>query len=93
MIIELKRYFRLLIFASTSSTMKAFGFQFGFDFCIIQLIASIHLDMSFCLFRDVIMYAIGQPFLHSSNTINVYNGNYYEHKQLSACVKYNNHVS
>ncbi len=86
MIIELKRYFRLLISASTSSTMKGFGFQFSFDFCISQLIASIHLDRSFCILQDVIMYATRQLFLHSSNTINVYNGNLYEHKQFLACV-------
>ncbi len=93
MIVKSKRYFRLLISALASSTMKAFGFQFGFDSCIIQLIASMHLDMLFYLFRDVIMYAIKQPFLHLSNTINAYNGNCYEHKQLSTFVKYNDHVS
>ncbi len=86
MTIEFKCYLRLLISTLASSTMKAFGFQSGFDSCMIQLIASIHLDMSFCLLQDVIMYVTRQPFLHLSHTINVYNGNYYEHKQLLACV-------
>jgi hypothetical protein len=66
--------------------MKTFSFQSGFDSCMIQLITSIHLDKSFCLLQDVIMYVTGQSFLHLSHTINVYNGNYYEHKQLLACV-------
>jgi hypothetical protein len=39
--------------------MKAFSFQFGFDSCMIWLITSIHLDKSFRLFQDVIMYVIG----------------------------------
>jgi len=60
--------------------MKEFSFQFPFDSSIFQLIASIHLDRSFCLLQDVMVYAIGQPLFHLSNTINVYNGNYYEHK-------------
>ncbi len=80
MIKELKCYLKLLISTSTSSMMKAFNFQSCFDSCIFQLIASIHLYRSFCLLQDVIMYAIGQPFFHLSNTINVYNGNCYEHK-------------
>jgi hypothetical protein len=86
MIKKLKCYFILLISTSTSSMMKAFGFQFGFDSYIFQLITSIQLDRSFCLLWDVIMYTIRQLFFHSSNTINVYNGNCYDHKQLSACV-------
>ncbi len=86
MIKELKCYLRLLISASASSTMKAFGFQFGFDSCIFQLITSIHLDMSFCLFQDVIMYATKQPFFQLLNTLNVYNGSCYEHKHLLAPV-------
>ncbi len=45
---------RLLNSTLTSSIMKAFDFQSSFDSCIFRLITSIHLDKSFCLFRDVI---------------------------------------
>jgi hypothetical protein len=46
---ESKCYLRLLISTSTSSTMKTFNFQFGFDCCMFWLIASIHLQfVSLC---------------------------------------------
>ncbi len=86
MIRELKCYPRLLISTSTASSMKSFGFQSDFDSSIFRFIASIHLDRSFCILRATIGYAIGHPFFHSTNTFNVYNENWYEHKQLSACV-------
>ncbi len=73
-----------MIFALTSSMMKAFGFQFGFDSYIFWLITSIHLVV--LLTSKCVMHTIEQLFFHLSNTINVYNGNWYEHKQLLAFV-------
>jgi hypothetical protein len=76
-------HLRLLIFTSTT---KAFHFLSSFDSCVFWLIKSTHLDRSFCLFQDVIMYVTRQPFFQSSNITIVFNGNWYEHNHIWACL-------